>query len=263
MTEETSKASPSRNDLLVYLLYPVPLLAVLLLWQIYSASSTNNQFIFSSPALVWEKFVSLTLSGELFRNALVTICEALVGFTLGTVFGAAIGLSLWYSKVVAQVSKPYIAALGSIPIFALTPMIIAWFGIGILSKIMLAFISTVVVAIVQSYQGATSVEPRFLKLMKVIGASRFQTFRTVVMPSSWIWVLNAMKLNIGLALLGAFIGEFISAEEGLGHMIVRASGLYDMATVLVGVFALVAIALSFTALVEQLEKKLLPWRDFR
>lgn len=260
MTE--SPDASDRTNLWVYGLYPVPLLVVLLVWQLYSASSANNQFIFSSPAQVWEKLVTLSMNGELFKNSLVTICEALVGFIFGTVFGALTGLSLWYSKIVARVSKPYIAALGSIPIFALTPMIIAWFGIGIMSKIMLAFISTVVVAIVQSYQGATSVEPRFLRLMKVIGASRFQTFRTVVMPSSWIWVLNAAKLNIGLALLGAFIGEFISAEEGLGHMIVRASGLYDMATVLVGVFALVVIALFFTIVVEQLERRMLPWRDF-
>jgi NitT/TauT family transport system permease protein len=179
---------------------------------------------------------------------------------MGTVIGASLGLSLWYSKIVATVSKPYIAALGSIPIFALTPMIISWFGIGIFSKIMLAFISTVIVAIVQSYQGAMSVEPRFLRLMHVMGASRFQTFRTVIVPASWLWVINAMKLNIGLALLGAFIGEFISAEQGLGYMIVRASGLYDMATVMVGVFTLIAIALCFTLLVERFERKLLPWR---
>jgi NitT/TauT family transport system permease protein len=180
---------------------------------------------------------------------------------LGTTCGAAIGLSLWYSRVVAAVAKPYIGALGSIPIFALAPMIIVWFGIGIISKIMLAFISTIVVAIVQSYQGAVSVEGKFLRLLKIMGASRFQTFRIVVLPSSIIWVINAMKLNIGLALLGAFIGEFISAEQGLGYMIVRASGLYDMATVLVGVFTLIAVALVMTALIEQIERRLLSWRN--
>jgi len=245
---------------MILLLYPMPLLALLIFWQVYSSADVHRQFIFSSPSQVWHTFVSLLASGELGKHAATTISEALIGFVAGTVIGAAIGLSLWSSTIVAKISKPYIAALGSIPIFALTPMIIAWFGIGILSKIMLAFISTVVVAIVQSYQGAMSVEPRFLRFMHVVGASKFQTFRTVVVPSSWIWVVNAMKLNIGLALLGAFIGEFISAEQGLGYMIVRASGLYDIATVLVGVFTLVAIALCFTALVEQLEKKLLPWR---
>lgn len=116
--------------------------------------------------------------------------------------------------------RPYTAALASVPIFALSPMIIFWFGIGIFSKVMLAFLSTVVVAMVQSYQGAMTVQPRFLRLMAVVGADRSQIFRFLVAPSSIIRVINAMKLNIGLALLGAFIGEFISAEQGLGHMIV-------------------------------------------
>ncbi|MDZ4835663.1 MAG: ABC transporter permease [Candidatus Melainabacteria bacterium] len=220
----------------------------------------QRQFIFSSPHQVWCAFIRLAGNGELFRNSCVTLVEALAGFTLGTTCGAAIGLSLWYSRLVSTVSKPYITALGSIPIFALAPMIIAWFGIGIVSKVALAFLSTVVVAIVQSYQGAMTVEPKFFRLMQVFGANRVQTFKTVVLPSSLIWVVNAMKLNIGLALLGAFIGEFISAEQGLGHMIVRASGLYDMATVIVGVITLAALALGLSWLIEQFERKLLPWR---
>lgn len=117
------------------------------------------------------------------------------------------------------------------------------------------------VALVQSYQGAMSVESRFLKLMQVVGASRFQTFRHVVVPSSLTWVLNALKLNIGLALMGAFIGEFISAEHGLGHMIVKASGLYDMATVFAAVLALIVIALLFNFAIEVFERKILQWKD--
>ncbi len=179
---------------------------------------------------------------------------------MGTICGALIGLSLWYSQMVAKIAKPYITALATIPIFALAPIIIVWFGIGIWSKIMLAFISTVTVAIVQSYQGAMSVESRFLRLMQVVGASRQQVFRLVVIPSSLIWVINAAKLNIGLALLGAFIGEFISSEQGLGYMIVKASGLYDMATVIVGVIALIIIALALTSLVEYIEKIVLKWK---
>lgn len=124
------------------------------------------------------------------------------GFLLGTTIGAVLGLALWYSRLVAQISRPYITALSAVPIFALSPIIISWFGIEITSKIMLAFLSTVCMALVQSYMGAMSVEKRYLKLMQVVGAKRSQTFRLVVVPSSLIWVLNAMKINIGLALMG-------------------------------------------------------------
>jgi NitT/TauT family transport system permease protein len=245
---------------MLYILYPVPLIVLLIAWQVYAVADPHSQFIFSGPVSVWFSFVHLAGTGELARHAGVTIFEALSGFVLGTTLGAALGLSFWYSRLVAAVARPYVAALGSIPIFALSPMIISWFGIGLVSKIALAFIATVVVAIGQSYQGAMSVETKYLRFMQVVGATQFQTFKTVVVPSSLIWVLNAMKLNIGLALLGAFIGEFISSEQGLGYMIVRASGLYDMATVLVGVFTLVTIALCFTGLVEQMERAFMPWR---
>jgi NitT/TauT family transport system permease protein len=252
--------SKSKSKIFELLLYPVPLLAFIVIWYFATQGSQERQFTFSSPEKVLEAFLRLVQSGELLQNCKVTILEALSGFLLGTTSGAIIGLSLWYSSLVAKIAKPYITALATVPIFALAPIVISWFGIDIYSKIALAFLSTVTVAIVQSYQGAMAVEPRFLRLMQVIAASRWQTFRLVVVPSSLIWVLNAMKLNIGLALLGAFIGEFISAEQGLGFMIVKASGLYDMATVFVGVIALIVIALLLTSLVEQLERYLMKWK---
>lgn len=242
------------------LLYPLPLVVLILVWYFATNGNEKAQFIFSSPAQVWTSLVQLVQSGELLKNSGVTVFEALCGFALGTVGGALIGLSLWYSRLVAKIAKPYITALATIPIFALAPVIISWFGIGITSKIALAAISTIVVAIVQSYQGAMSIDQKHLRLMQVCGAKRSQTFRIAVVPSALIWVMNAMKLNIGLALLGAFIGEFISAEEGLGYMIVKASGVYDMATVIVGVLALIAIALLLTAAIEALERKLMCWK---
>jgi len=242
------------------ILYPLPLLIFILIWYVLTKDNPDRQFIFSSPLQVWQAFIKLAASGELLKNTGVTVFEALSGFLLGTTCGAIVGLSFWYSKIVARIAHPYITALATIPIFALAPVVISWFGIGIWSKIMLAFLSTVAVAIVQSYQGAMSIEPRFLQLMHVAGASRWQIFRIVVVPSSFIWVLNAMRLNIGLALLGAFIGEFISSEEGLGCMIVRASSLFDMATVFVGIGALIVVALVLTALIDQLERRLLSWR---
>jgi len=256
----SNRLTTKLGDLVLYLL---PLVALLLVWYFLTEDKPQAQFIFSSPSQVLVAFMRLLNDGELLTNSGVTIFEALVGFLMGTICGVIIGLLLWCSETIAKIAKPYITALGTIPIFALAPIIIVWFGIGIWSKIMLAFISTIAVAIVQSYQGAMSVEQRFLRLMQVVGASRQQVFRMVVIPSSLIWVINAAKLNIGLALLGAFIGEFISSEQGLGYMIVRASGLYDMATVIVGIVMLVFIALLLTSLVELIEKRILKWKYVR
>lgn len=242
-------------------LYPLPLIIFVAIWHVLTVNNPQRQFIFSSPLQVVSAFARLQGNGELWHHAAVTTLEAVAGFVLGTTCGALLGLCLWYAPVVARVSRPYIAALGSMPIFALAPIIIVWFGIGIVSKIALAFMSTVTVAIVQSYQGAISVEQRYLRLMQVIGAKRHEIFKLVVVPSSLTWVINAMKLNIGLALLGAFIGEFISSEDGLGYMIVKASGLYDMATVIVGIVMLIVIALILTWLIDKLERHLLRWQQ--
>ncbi|MBX9693920.1 MAG: ABC transporter permease, partial [Cyanobacteria bacterium] len=123
------------------------------------------------------KLINLLSTGELLRHTSVKLFEALAGFILGTSTGAIIGLALWYSRTIADIARPYIAALASVPIFALAPMIIVWFGIGLFSKIMLAFLSSVVLVMVQSYQ-------RYLRLMNVVGANRTQIFRFLVVPSS-------------------------------------------------------------------------------
>jgi NitT/TauT family transport system permease protein len=242
------------------IIYALPLVVFIAAWQWLTGNSPERQFIFSSPSQIWDSLISLAISLDLFRDSAVTMFEAVGGFILGTSAGAAIGLSLWYSRIVARISRPYIVAVGSVPVFALAPVMIVWFGVGMFSKVMMAALSTVVVAIVQAYQGAMSVEERHLQLMQVMGATRSQTFRKVVIPSALIWVVNSMKLNIGFALLGAFIGEFISAEKGLGYLILKSSGLYDMATVFAGILALMVLALILTFGVGLFERLVLSWR---
>jgi len=242
------------------LLQTLPIIAFVSLWYIYTAIFPERQFIFSSPLKFMNALYSLVVSLDLFKHGSITLIEAIAGFILGTSSGAIVGLSLWYSKTIADIAKPYIIAIGSVPVFVLAPLMIVWFGIGIFSKIMMAALSTIIVAIVQAYYGACSVDEKYLRLMQVMGASRYQTFKKVVIPSALIWVVNSMKLNIGFALLGAFIGEFISSEYGLGYIIVKSAGLYDMANVFVGCFALIVIALGLSFFVEVLEKRLLSWK---
>lgn len=242
------------------LVVATPLAVALLIWQVIAIRFPGSQFFFSSPLKVIQSLWSMTESFELLRHASITLFEALAGFALGTTTGAIVGLSLWYSALVARVAKPYVIAIGAVPVFALAPVMIVWFGIGIFSKVMIAALSTVIVAIVQAYEGATSVEPRHLQLLQVMGATRWQTFRIVVVPSALIWVVNSMKLNVGFALLGAFIGEFISSEQGLGYLVVKAAGLFDMARVFAGCITIMIIALVLSALVGRLEAWLFAWK---
>lgn len=196
------------------------------------------------------------MDGSLPIDLGATFLEASVGFILGNVVGTAVGLSLWYSKTAFQIARPYIITLGSAPIFALAPLLIIWFGTGMFSKIMIAALSTVFVALLQSYTGAAEVSNDYIRLMKTFGATKNQTFRKVIAPAAIVWVISAFKLNVGFAILGAFIGEFISSNMGLGHLILVASGLFDISLVLCGVFMLVCIALFLTWVVGKLEAPL-------
>jgi NitT/TauT family transport system permease protein len=239
----------------------LPLVVFLAAWQIYATMMPDRQFYFSSPVKVATAFVTFFAQQDGFRHSFITFFETIVGFMLGNSVGISIGLVLWFSRRVADISKPYLVALGSLPIFALAPVMIVWFGIGIWSKIMMAALSTVIIAIVQSYQGAMNADSRYIRLMKVFKASRLQTFNTIILPSSLIWVFSSIKLNIGAALLGAFIGEFIAAEAGIGYTIVKASGLFNMGLVFSGCIILMMMALLLSGIVHLLERRFMRWQN--
>ena len=198
----------------------------------------------------------VTLSGEIVVDAGVTVFEALCGFALGTVLGTAAGLSLWYWPRAANIGNPYIVAVSAIPPFALAPLVIVWFGIGIFAKVMVAALATIFVAVVQTYHGARTADDRHLRLIRILGGTRRHEFTKVVVPAALQSVVSSMRLNTGFALTGAFVGEYISAERGLGYFIVRSASLYDMSRVLAGCLILMLSALALNALVTQVESRL-------
>jgi NitT/TauT family transport system permease protein len=234
----------------------LPILILVTIWQFTTQNNPGLTFFFGSPSKIGRYIVAKTLDGSLAHDLAVTFLEAALGFILGNVIGTALGLGLWYSKTAMAVAKPYIIALGSAPIFAFAPLLIIWFGTGMFSKIMIVVLSTVFVALMQSYKGATEVSNDYLRLMKTFGATQGQTFRKVVAPSSIVWVISAFRLNVGFAILGAFIGEFISSSAGLGHLILVASGLFDISLVLCGVILLSGLASILYFSVGQLEPRL-------
>lgn len=233
----------------------LPLIAVLLLWEMATIHNPQAAFFFGTPEKIAAYFVSKTLDGSLPKDSSVTFIEATLGFVVGNLVGTALGLGLWYSKLALKVAKPYVIGLGSAPIFAFAPLLVIWFGTGMFSKVIIAALSTVFVALMQSYTGASEVSNDHLRLMKTFGATRGQTFRKIVAPSSIVWVISGFRLNVGFAILGAFIGEFISSSAGLGHLIVVASGLFDISLVLCGVLCLTGLAFILYFMVGQLE----PW----
>ena len=175
----------------------------------------------------------------------VTGIEALAGFLIGVTIGSCIGFSLLYFPKLAAISRLYVLALGAIPVFAFAPMMIVWFGVGLKMKIAMATFSTILVALSQAYDGGKNVNPELKRLFELNNSSNRQIFQKLVLPSSIDWVLASLRLNIGLALLGAFIGEFIASERGLGHIMLKAGGLYDIPYVLAAGVCIIGLAFLF------------------
>lgn len=229
-------------------------------WEYMTPKNSTAAFMFGSPSAIGGFLLQMAQDGSLFRDTYVTGMETLLGFAVGNIIGTLIGLSLWYSHFVSRVVEPFVIAIGSIPIIALAPIIIIWFGTGLTSKIAMSTLSVVIVALVTSYKGAVGVDPDQINLMRTLGASKFQIFRKLVVPASLADIFAGLKLTVGFALIGAIVGEFMSSSEGLGHAIFKAGSLYIIPKVFAALVATIALALVLTFLVGKVEKLLMPWR---
>lgn len=260
-TQTSAPAHPTRRGPLgeatkIRLYQIAVLLVIIAFWQIGLWTGWLKPYVYGTPLGVLKSFAVQIADGSLLRHFWVTGQEVVIGFVLGCTLGSAAGLLLWLSPLWAKILHPYMIALNGVPKIALAPLIIVWFGLGMESKIAIATIITSIVAFLQAYKGSQEIDPDLIRLMKSLGASPWQTFRTIVVPGSVPWIVSALRLNVGFALIGAVVGEYISAEEGLGYMVYYAGQLYDLNSVWVGIFSLMIMALLLEAIVARLERYL-------
>ncbi len=230
-------------------------LFLILGWEVVSRGSERISFLFSSPSQVWKALLAMAASGRLLGDIGVTATEALVGTASGTVLGSASGLGLWLSKRATRVAAPFIVVAANFPVFALAPAAIVWLGIGLGMKVFLAAFATFFVSLNLAHQGAKEAQERFGGVFDGFRASRWDTYRKIIVPGALDSVFSSMRVNVGLGILGAFIGEFIASERGLGHAIIRASGLYQIDRVLAASFCIIALAALFDLLARGIERK--------
>jgi len=237
-------------------------LVVLLLagWEIGVRLGWIQAFLVGSPVGIWGELVRDVKSGQLFYDTGITLYESIVGFVVGTLFGSLVGLALWYSRFVARTVEPLIVAFNSVPKIAFAPIVILWFGTGLGSKIALAISLTAIVALIAAYQAAKEADPDLQSLLVTLGASKDQVFRKVIVPSALPGIIATFRINVGFGLVGAVVGEFISSQHGLGHLVFTASSLYDLNTVWLGLFTLMAIGFLLYFLIDLIERKSLPWK---
>lgn len=228
-------------------------------WEIGARTGAIDSFLFSSPSAVYQTLIDRFSSGKLVTDINRTLTEVVVGYLIGAVGGSLLGLGLWYSRFVADLSAPFIAAIGAIPVLAVAPMTIIWFGTGMTSKVMIVAFSCIVVALTNAYRGAQRADSDQIDLMRSFGASKHQIFSKVIAPGALPWIVQAMKLNVGFAVVGAIVGEYISSDAGVGHMIQLGSSNFTVHIVLAGLAVVMVMVLVLNYFVNMLERVLLSW----
>ena len=190
----------------------------------------------------------------------MTLIETMLAFAIGTVFGLAIGLWLALSPTASAIFDPYIKAANSMPRVILAPIFSIWFGLGIWSKVALGVTLVFFIVFFNVYQGVREVSPVVLANVRMLGASHRQLLRHVYLPSATSWVFASLHNSVGLAFVGAVVGEYLGSARGVGYLILQAEGVFDINTVFAGILVLTGFALALDAVVGVIEKRLLVWR---
>jgi NitT/TauT family transport system permease protein len=232
------------------------LIGALSLWEIGARAGWIDAFFWSQPSAIAQTMAIFFASGDAWTDISFTFRSTIFGFLLGTTAGSLLGLSFWWSRNYAAIVQPYVICLESIPKLALAPLIILVFGIGLVSKVAVATALTLVVSTLTAYAGVKALDPDGEKLFYSLGASRLQVFRKLVVPFCLPWIISVLRVNIGLALTGAIVGEFIASQHGLGRAILYAGQTYDIALVWVAVLVLSTLAMVMYATVSWVESML-------
>jgi NitT/TauT family transport system permease protein len=229
------------------------LIGVLSMWEIGARTGWIDAFFWSYPSAIAQTMAIFFTTGDAWTDISFTFRSTIFGFLLGTTTGSLLGLSFWWSRNYATIVQPYVICLESIPKLALAPLIILVFGIGLVSKVAVATALTLVVSTLTAYAGVKALDPDGEKLFYSLGATRMQVFRKLVVPFCLPWIISVLRVNIGLALTGAIVGEFIASQHGLGRAILYAGQTYDIALVWVAVLVLSTLAMVMYATVSWLE----------
>ena len=241
-------------------LVPLVLALFLLGWHFLVRWQQYPAFILPGPDRVLSRFLAMSSDGTLLAHTLVTVAEIFGGLVLGLTVAMLIGYGLAKSPVLERVLSPYIVASQAVPIVALAPLLVIWFGFGGLSKVLVCALTVFFPALVNTIIGIRSVDPDLRALMRSLEASRTQTFLVLEVPAALPVFFGGLKVAVTLAVIGAVVGEFVGADRGLGFLINLSRGLLDTPMLFVALFTLVLIAMVLYGAVALLEYYVLAWR---
>ena len=230
---------------------------IVVLWEGLTRIKVMDAYYFSSPTLIAQTAYKAWTAGSLWNDIAFTSSATIIGFVVGVTLGALIGLSTWWSKVYGNVLEPYLVMFNAVPKLALAPVLVIILGIGFQSKVALAIALCIVPTAIAAYSGVKSVDADMETLLFSLGAKRRHVFTKVVVPWALPWIVSSLRVNIGLALAGTIVGEFVASQAGVGRMILYAGQVMDINLVWVGVVVLSILAMIMYWGVESFERYVL------
>ena len=260
---------PGRRTLRLWQL--VVLVILFVAWHVLTAPGLLPNFLFSDdhqaafffgePLKIFDRVDHwFFIDGDIYRHLGVTLLETVLAFGIGTALGLGTGLWLALSPFAAALLDPYIKAMNAMPRVILAPIFAVWFGLGVASKVALGVTLVFFVVFFNVYQGVKEVSPVILANARMLGASRRQLLRHVYLPSATSWVFSSLHTSVGLAFVGAVVGEYLGSSQGVGYLILQAEGSFDIDTVMAGILVLTVCALALDALVGRVERSLMKWQ---
>ena len=240
---------------------PVSILLALTIWQGVIKTSNFPAFILPSPALVAERFVRALSDGSLLRNSLITLEEVLLGLVAGSVLATLLGYLLAKIRLLERLLSPYLVASQAIPTVAIAPLLVIWFGPGLLSKVLICGLIVFFPVLVNTIVGLRAVPENLRDLMRSMEATQLQTLKHLEIPAALPIFLGGLRIGATLSVIGAVVGEFVGSDRGLGFLINVGRGQYDTALVFVAVFTLIFMALALYGLIVVAEKRILAWQE--
>lgn len=246
------------------------LVAIFALWQVLTQpdllppivwdNPDRAAFFFGEPVRIFQAMWAWFADGTIYRHLWVTLEETALAFVIGSLLGLGVGLWLGLTPLASAILDPYITAMNAMPRVVLAPIFMVWFGLGIWSKVALGVTLVFFIVFFNVYQGVKEVSPVVLNNTVMLGANRRQLLRYVYLPSATSWVFSSLHTSVGMAFVGAVVGEYLGSASGVGYLIHQAEGAFDINTVFAGILVLTAFALVLDFAVTHAERRLLVWR---
>ncbi|HEY7220096.1 MAG TPA: ABC transporter permease [Candidatus Binatia bacterium] len=229
------------------------------LWEIASGRWIEP-FLISSPTRIFTSLISGFSEGDLFQHSWVTLVEIAIGFPIGVIAGIGLGYAFGRSRVLADIFEPIIIALNGIPRTALAPLFIVWLGIGVWSKVGVVFLLTFFLNFFNTYTGMRQMDQEYVDLASLMGVKGWKLTFKVIFPAISPYVFTGIRTSIPFAVIGAIVGEFVAATEGVGFFIRMSAGIFKTADVFVGIIVLMIMVIIMDKIAELIERRALRWQ---